>query len=137
MAILSHVIKMKKTWLPLFAVVIAICSFNFCCDAYANSGDFSGGVAIGSGYAGISAAPANGLIVQGGVGIGSTNPIASLDLSKNVDAVALPIGTTGNRPVGAALSNGEIRYNSSTPGVEAYVGGAWATLSGGGGVVVV
>jgi hypothetical protein len=31
----------------------------------ANSGDFSGGAAIGASYAGVDVAPTNGLIVQG------------------------------------------------------------------------
>lgn len=38
----------------------------------ANSGDFSGGVAIGTSYAGVDTAPTNGLIVQGNVGIGTS-----------------------------------------------------------------
>jgi hypothetical protein len=48
----------------------------------------SGGVSIGSSYAGITA-PANGLIVEGQVGIGVTNPARSLSvLSPNVQNVA-------------------------------------------------
>lgn len=71
----------------------------------------------------------------GKVGIGSTAPVVSLDLSKETDAVALPVGTTGQRPTGANLANGEIRYNSTTPAVEAYINGAWASFvtSGSGG----
>jgi hypothetical protein len=42
--------------------------------AYANTGDFSGAVAIGTGYAGIDAAPTGGLIVQGKVGVGTATP---------------------------------------------------------------
>ena len=41
--------------------------------AEANSGDFSGGAAIGTGYAAINAGPINGLIVQGNVGIGTAS----------------------------------------------------------------
>jgi hypothetical protein len=67
----------------------------------------------------------------GKVGIGSTSPVVSLDLSKETDALALPVGTTGTRPTGAALTAGEIRYNTTTPAVEAYVNGAWTSLSGG------
>jgi hypothetical protein len=49
--------------------------------ATANSGDFNGGVAIGSSYAGVDAAPTNGLIVQGNVGIGTSSPTNTLSLS--------------------------------------------------------
>lgn len=43
--------------------------------------DVSGAVAIGAGYAGVSAAPTNGLIVSGNVGIGTTNPQYALDVN--------------------------------------------------------
>jgi hypothetical protein len=62
----------------------------------------------------------------GDVGIGSTSPVASLDISQKTDAVALPAGTIGQRPTGV---NGMIRYDSSgTPALEAYVNGAWESL---------
>jgi hypothetical protein len=65
------------------------------------------------------------------VGIGTTSPAASLDISQETDALALPSGTTAQRP-GSPVA-GEIRYNSSTPDVEAYIGSSWTSLSGGGG----
>lgn len=49
----------------------------------ANSGDFSGGVAIGSSYAGVDSAPSNGLIVQGSVSIGTSSSNTALTLSQN------------------------------------------------------
>jgi hypothetical protein len=69
-------------------------------------------------------------ISSGLVGIGSVGPVVSLDLSQKTDALALPGLATGNagRPTGGQLTNGEIRYNSATPGVEAYVSGSWVTL---------
>jgi len=72
---------------------------------------------------------------NGDVGIGTTSPIVSLDMSHQTDALALPIGTSGTRPTGANLTNGEIRYNSTTPAVEAYVNGAWTSLGIGAGTV--
>jgi hypothetical protein len=66
---------------------------------------------------------------SGQVGIGSTGPIASLDLSQKTDAVALPVGLTSNRPTGV---NGMIRYNSALPGLEAYVNGVWSTVQSSG-----
>src|SRR5580704_15910968 len=40
--------------------------------AKANYGDFSGGVAIGSSYAGVNTAPTDGLLVQGNAAFGTT-----------------------------------------------------------------
>ena len=63
------------------------------------------------------------------VGIGSTLPVTSLDDSQNPDAIALPGGSNAQRPTGAALVNGEIRYNNTGTGtVEAYYNGAWNSL---------
>jgi hypothetical protein len=95
-----------------------------------NSGDFSGAVAIGTGYAGTITAPTNGLIVQGSTGIGSSAPVVSLDLSQKNDALALPAGNTSQRPTGA---NGEIRYNTATNALEGFINGLWSTIGGAGG----
>ncbi len=64
-------------------------------------------------------------LYNGLIGIGTSLPAVSLDLSKESDAIAFPVGTTGQRPSGA---NGMVRYNSTTPGLEAYVNGVWASL---------
>jgi len=56
--------------------------------------DVSGGVAIGS-YAGVNAAPTNGLIVSGLVGIGTSNPIGNLSGS----AIPLDIVSSGQHSV--------------------------------------
>jgi hypothetical protein len=69
---------MKNT-LPALLYTIGVLTFPSAALA-ANQGDFSGAVAIGTGYAGIDAAPTNGLIVQGNVGIGTTVPAAPLDV---------------------------------------------------------
>ena len=42
--------------------------------------------------------------------------------------MAVPTGTTAQRPVAPILINGTIRYNSTTNGLEAYVGGAWSAI---------
>ncbi|HVR55671.1 MAG TPA: hypothetical protein VMT72_02440 [Pseudolabrys sp.] len=57
----------------------------------ANSGDFSGSVAIGSSYAGAVNAPTNGAIIQGNVGIGSSSPAAALDVNGNLNANSLTL----------------------------------------------
>src|ERR1700744_5743552 len=86
---------MKKIW-ALFALSLFLSPH-----AFANSGDFNGGVAIGSSYAGTVAAPANGAIVQGPVGIGSTSPAATLDVNGGVrmgnDADACGGGNEGTQ----------------------------------------
>jgi hypothetical protein len=68
---------------------------------------------------------------NGNVGIGTTAPNSgsALDLSANSSSLLLPIGTTGQEPVSPV--NGMIRYNSATPGVEAYYSGGWNTLGTG------
>jgi hypothetical protein len=65
----------------------------------------------------------------GNVGIGTASPIVALDLSQKTDAVALPSGSTGQRPTGV---NGEIRYNSTTSTLEAFANGVWTPLNGAG-----
>jgi hypothetical protein len=68
----------------------------------------------------------------GRVGIGTSSPLVSLDLSQKTDAVALPVGTAGARPTGSNVANGDIRYNSSGTGaVEAYINSSWQSLLAG------
>lgn len=50
--------------------------------------DVSGNMAIGSGYAGSENAPANSLIVEGFMGIASTNPNVALDVAGTINAVS-------------------------------------------------
>lgn len=67
----------------------------------------------------------------GNVGIGSTTPLASLDIGQKTDAIILPIGTTTQRP-GTGV-NGMLRYNSTLSAVEAYQGNVWSSIGAGGG----
>ena len=69
---------------------------------------------------------------SGNVGVYTVSPIVALDLSQKTDAIAIPVGTSGSRPTGGNLTNGEIRYNTSTLEVEAYINNAWMPLGGGG-----
>jgi hypothetical protein len=48
-------------------------------------------------------------------------------------ALKVPVGTTGERPVGSV--SGMVRYNSTTSAFEGYDGVAWAGLGGGGSIV--
>jgi hypothetical protein len=65
----------------------------------ANKLDISGAAAIGASYSGTSSAPANGLIVQGDVGIGIAAPTRELHInngSATFSYMALTSSTTGN-----------------------------------------
>jgi hypothetical protein len=67
------------------------------------------------------------------LGIGSATPTVGLDLSQKTDALALPVGTSGQRPTCSVGVNGALRYNSTIPAVEACVNGAWVSVGAGGG----
>jgi len=70
--------------------------------------------------------------LEGDVGIGTTTPAVSLDINAT-DAVALPTGTTEQRPSSPAA--GMIRYNTTDGSFEGYTTewGAIGGSSGGGG----
>ncbi len=70
----------------------------------------------------------------GSVGIGTATPAVSLDLSQKADAIALPSGSSGQRP---SAMNGLIRYNQSTQVIEGYYDGAWNQLGNGSGTLVI
>lgn len=60
------------------------------------------------------------------MGIGTSSPIVSLDAGSKTDAIRVPVGTTGERPVGAP---GMIRYNVSNHKLEAYINNSWLELA--------
>jgi len=63
---------------------------------------------------------------SGNVGLGSTAPTVSVDISEKTDAVALPVGTTAQRP--ATAYGGYIRWNSTSSALEVYNGTNWVEL---------
>ena len=63
---------------------------------------------------------------NGRVGIGTSSPSVSLDISA-IDAVQMPVGLTGDRPAGV---NGMLRYNSSDNEFEGYIDGSWGSIGG-------
>ena len=62
---------------------------------------------------------------QSNVGIGTTNPASGLDVSLKTDGIALPEGTTSQRPSG---SQKFIRFNSTTSSLELYNGNQWVEI---------
>lgn len=75
--------------------------------------DVGGAVAIGSGYAGVTAGPTNGLIVQGLAGIGTTNPLSTLDVNGIITA-RTAFSTGGTATVNALVSNGAVSGTTGT-----------------------
>ncbi len=67
---------------------------------------------------------------SGNVGIGTTSPAVSLDISAT-DAVQMPVGVTNDRPTTGVASNGMLRYNSTNNGFEGYINGNWGNIGGG------
>ena len=61
----------------------------------------------------------------GNVGLASTNPRVSLDASQETDAIALPQGTTAQRPTG---NNPYIRWNTTNSALEVYNGTDWVEI---------
>jgi len=65
---------------------------------------------------------------SGNVGVGTAAPRCTLDISAT-DALLIPIGTSDERPTD--LSDGMIRYNTTTSQFEGYgPGGNWGSLGG-------
>ena len=61
------------------------------------------------------------------IGIGTADPTVALDIGSETDAVLIPVGTTAQRPTGAA---GQFRYNTDLEKFEGYTTG-WGEIGGG------
>src|ERR1700722_10688320 len=105
---------MRASFSTLLLFCLVAVSTCFSHSAFANYADFSGGVAIGTNYAGVVTAPSNGLIVQGNAGLGTSAPDALLSLGGQVAQVIDMIreatgGVAGNNlmvKAGGAASGG-------------------------------
>ena len=62
---------------------------------------------------------------SGDVGIGTAAPRSALDLAEKTDAVALPQGTTAQRPTG---DNPYLRWNTTNSALEFYNGTDWVEI---------
>jgi hypothetical protein len=96
--------------------------------ARANSGDFSGGVAVGSSYAGTDTAPTNGLIVQGNVGIGTDAPVNALDVSGGA-VIGSGYAGVDTAPTNGLLIQGNVGIANTSPNALLDIGTA-ATTTG-------
>ncbi|MCR4279339.1 MAG: tail fiber domain-containing protein [Candidatus Zambryskibacteria bacterium] len=113
-----------------------------------NALDVNGAVAVGT-YAGVSAAPSNGLIVSGNVGIGTTNPSEKLEVSGNLlvtgNSTTTNATTTNFFSATASSTNlfSSLLSVGGTQGLNVIAGGnvgigtttpsAWLTLASGSG----
>jgi len=73
----------------------------------------------------------NTITVTNGTGASGdpTITIADNPILPGTGSVTVPLGTTGQRPIG---SNGQLRFNSTTGFFEGYAGGSWNTIALGG-----
>jgi hypothetical protein len=99
----------------------------------ATTGTFSGAVSGTTGtFSGDLAVDTNVLKVDTSnnrIGVNQASPTVSIDAGSNTDAILVPVGTTAQRPTGAA---GQFRYNSTTSQFEGYTS-SWGAIAGGGG----
>ena len=71
--------------------------------------DVSGGMAIGTDYAGVDSigAPGNGMLVEGSVGVGTTHPFSKMEIVGNLTLTPLnPVDSPG-------IGNADIQLNSA------------------------
>ena len=76
--------------------------------------DVYGNVAIGTSYAGVTAAPTNGAIIQGKVGIGTTTPLDTLTVNGTVGyMLGSDLTTTGAQSDVALSGSTALHYNGT------------------------
>ncbi|MCX6277610.1 MAG: DUF1566 domain-containing protein [Bacteroidetes bacterium] len=98
-----------------------------------NKIDIAGNVAIGSSYSGSSAAPANGLLVEGKVGVGTNAPAPSalLDLTSSNSGALLPRMTHDQRYAIPNPAEGLMVFCTncgSNGALSIFSNGAWRTF---------
>ncbi len=96
-----------------------------------NNMDIAGNALIGATYSGSSAAPANGLLVEGRAGIGTSAPAssASLDVTSTNTGVLLPRMTGSQRDLIVSPAVGLIIYNTDDKALNVYGGTAWKSMT--------
>ena len=88
----------------------------------ATTGTFSGDLAVDTNVLKVDTS-------NNRIGVNKTSPAVSIDAGANTDAIHVPVGTTAQRPSGAA---GQFRYNTTTGNFEGYTS-EWGAIAGSGG----
>lgn len=92
----------------------------------------TGGTITAAGNLSVDAGYTANKVVQldasGRLGVGAA-PTTSLDVSSKTDAMAVPRGTTAQRP--SSPANGFVRYNTDLNGLEVYANGTWTQVANG------
>lgn len=88
-------------------------------------GTINSGVTSVNGLAGAvtGLATVDSPIFTGNVGIGTSPPSVSLDISSKTDGLALPVGTTAQRP--STPPTGTTRFNTTITALESWTGSSW------------
>jgi hypothetical protein len=99
-----------------------------------NKIDIAGNAVIGSSYSGINAAPANGLLVEGKIGVGTTSPAtsAAFEVKSSNSGVLLPRMAFDQRNAIAGPAEGLMVFctDCGTNGAfSVYSNGAWRTFT--------
>jgi hypothetical protein len=92
--------------------------------------DVNGGISIGT-YAGVNAAPANGIIISGQAGVGTATPNASaaIDVFSTTSGFLPPRMTAAQMGAIVAPAAGLMVLNSTTNCLEYYNGASWQNVT--------
>lgn len=101
--------------------------------------DINGGISVGSGYSGTTAAPSDGAIIKGTVGIGTPtpDPKAALDVTATDKGIYMPrLNAAQQATLGGTLNTshkGLMVFNTTTNRAEFWDGTAWKPVGEGAG----
>ncbi|MGB3948221.1 MAG: hypothetical protein WBM13_09555, partial [Bacteroidia bacterium] len=91
--------------------------------------DVEGGVSVGANYSGASAAPTNGMIVEGSIGVGTTSPSSKLDVEGGV-SIGVAYSGSSAAPTNGAIIEGSVGIGTNTPASKLDVEGGAAVGAG-------
>jgi hypothetical protein len=85
-----------------------------------NKLDVEGAAVIGTDYAGSKTAPANGLLVQGNVGIGTTGPMNKLDV-EGAAVIGTDYAGSKTAPINGLLVQGNVGIGVQNPAEKVHI----------------